>query len=579
MRFLSILIFGLLFSYTATFAQTYITNVTIGDVEKQQLVAHQTVVITNDMITNIHPADRVDIPANATIIEGEGKYLFPGWIDAHIHFSQTGSLYTRPDAINLRNVKPYQEEIDWSHDHMEEVLRRYLQNGITTVMDVGTTINFLKQRTSFSESTFAPAIYMSGPLLTTYEPAAFKGLGDDSPFNLVTSVDNAKKLVQQQLPYHPDFIKIWYIVGQDTSDIEASARNYLPIIKAIIDEAHKNKIRMAVHATERITAQLAVENGCDYLVHSVDDEVLSDDFIQLLKKHKTILCPTLVVHDGYVKTFGQRLDLSAHELRMADPFQAGSLQDLKHLADTSLVNRYRRALNTPERLAEVQNTNAIMMENLKRLSDAGVIIATGTDAGNIGTLHASSYLTEVLAMQKSGMTNWQILQASTLHGAKVMNKEKEFGTITKGKKANLVLLDANPAEDIANMMRIHRVINKGVVIDPDTLIKDTPVALVHRQLNGYNFQSIEAFLEPYAEDVEIYIYPDQLLRKGKENMRKAYATMFENSPNLHCEILERTVQGNVVTDKERVQDGHEVIEATVMYHIKNDKIQKVYFVQ
>src|SRR5678815_4452988 len=100
---------------------------------------------------------------------------------------------------------------------------------------------------------------------------------DDSPFNLVTSSDDAKKEIAQQLTYHPDLLKIWYIVGQDTSDTEASARNYLPIVKTIIEETHRDHLKMAIHATERITAQLAVENGCDYLVHSVDDEIIFDD--------------------------------------------------------------------------------------------------------------------------------------------------------------------------------------------------------------------------------------------------------------------------------------------------------------
>ena len=91
------------------------------------------------------------------------------------------------------------------------------------------------------------------------------------------------------------------------------------------------------------------------------------------------------------------------------------------------------------------------------LSDAGVVIATGTDAGNIGTMHASSYLAELQAMQKSGMTNWQIIEASTINGAKVLDKEDELGSVRIGKKANLILLDANPVEQIENVTKIHRV--------------------------------------------------------------------------------------------------------------------------
>jgi imidazolonepropionase-like amidohydrolase len=560
------------------FAQTYITNVSVADVEKQKIVPDQTVVITNDLITRIQ-SGKIKIPANATVIDGTGKYLFPGLTDAHIHFFQNGGLYTRPDAIDLRSQLSYAKEIEIAHQTMEDKLRRYLQNGITTVIDVGSTVSFLKQRELFKSADYAPSIYMTGPLLTTYEPTAYENLKEDEPFNLVKTVDDGIQMLKQQLPYHPDFIKIWYIAGKDGFNIEESARKNLPIIKAIIDEAHHNNLKVAVHATQRITAQLAVESGCDFLVHSVDDELIKDDFVQLLKKNKTILCPTLLVHDGYAKTFGQKLEMSAYELRSANPVQLGSLLDLKHLPDTALVNRSKNRSNSEVRIEKLNATNDISLKNLKKLADAGILIVTGTDAGNIGTLHASSYLNELKAMHKSGMNNWQIIQASTLNGAKILNKENLFGTVTVGKKANLILLDANPIDAIENITKIYRVINNGVTFDPETLVEENPVALAQRQLNAYNFRNIDAFLEPYAEDVEVYNFPDKLLYKGKEEMRKHYSKMFENTPGLHCELQERIVQGNVVIDKERVQFTNKTIEAVAMYHIENNKIKKVYFVK
>ena len=568
-----------LISFFSLFAQTYITNVTVADVEKQKLIPNQTIIITNDLISNIQPSNKIKLPVNAVVIDGKGKYLLPGLTDAHIHFFQNGGLYARPDVIDLRNVMPYNKEIELSHQTMEDKLRRYLQNGITNVIDVGATNNFLKKRELFKNAAYAPSIYMTGPLLTTYEPKAFENLKDDEPFSLVKTIDDGIKMVQQQLPYHPDFIKIWYIAGADGLSIEASARKNSPIIKAIIEEAHKNNLKVAIHATKSITAQLAVENGCDFLVHSVDDEIIKDDFVRLLKKNKTILCPTLVVHDGYSNTFGQKYNISNHELLKADPYQLGSLLDLKHLLDTLLVNKYKKRFNSEKSDADRNKTNEICLENLKKLSDAGILIATGTDAGNIGTLHASSYLVELKAMQKSGMNNWQIIQASTINGAKILNKESEFGTVSIGKKANLILLDENPVENLDNIAKINKVINRGVVFNPSDLIKETPAALVQRQLNSYNFRNIEVFLEPYAEDVEIYTFPDKLRSKGKEGMRKTYSKMFDNTPNLHCELLGRIIQGNVVIDKERVQFGDKIIESVAIYHIENDKISKVYFVR
>lgn len=567
----------LLLAVCPAFAQTYITNVTVADVEKQKMIPNQTVILTNDVISKIQPA-RVKIPADATVIDGTGKYLFPGLTDAHIHFFQNGGLYTRPDVIDLMSHTPYATEIKLAHQTMEDKLRRYLKNGITNVVDVGSSYSYLKQRAMFTNAAYAPSIYITGPLLTTYEPKEYKNLGDEAPFSLVKTVEDGIKMVQEQLPYKPDFIKIWYIAGADGLDKEASAKKNLPVIKAIIEEAHKNKLKVAVHATERITAQLAVENGADFLVHSVEDEIIKDDFVQLLKKNKTVLCPTLQVMDGYDNALGQKLDISNHELSTADPYQLGTLLDLKHLPDTSLINRYKKIIQSAAYQSKTDQANNICLENLKKLAAAGVTIATGTDAGNIGTLHAASYLAELKRMQKSGMSNWEIMQASTINGAKVLNKENEFGSITVGKKANLLLLSANPIDSIENTTKIFRVINRGVVIDPDTLIAETPVALAQRQLNAYNLRNIEAFLEPYADDVEVYLFPDKLLYKGREQMRKQYSGMFETTPNLHCELLGRIEQGNVVMDKERVQFNDKTIEAIAIYHIENNKIKKVYFI-
>ncbi|WP_405608930.1 nuclear transport factor 2 family protein [Polaribacter sp. Asnod1-A03] len=109
--------------------------------------------------------------------------------------------------------------------------------------------------------------------------------------------------------------------------------------------------------------------------------------------------------------------------------------------------------------------------------------------------------------------------------------------------------------------------------------KVTPEDLAQQQLDAYNLRDIEAFLEPYAEDVEVYTFPNTLNYKGKETMRKRYGKMFKDVTNLHCELENRIVKGNVVIDKERVQFNDKIIEALAIYHIENNKIKKVYFVR
>lgn len=573
---LTLLLF--LSSYFTIYSQTYITNVTIADVEKEQLIANQTVVIENGIISKIKKSNKITIPVNAEVINGNDKFLFPGLVDSHIHFFQNGGLYTRPDAINLQKVKSYQDEIELAQNDMEAKLRRYLQNGITSLVDVGATYNFLKQRKDFKNKPYSPTVFMTGPLLTTYKPEVYNNLGDDEPFILTTTPEKGVEIVREQVKNNADFIKIWYIVGTDGLSDEESAKKNLPIVKAIINEAHKNNLKVAVHATERITAQLAVENGADFLVHSVDDEIVKKDFVQLLKKNKTVLCPSLIVSAAYFNTFGQKISFSNHELLKADPYQLGSLLDLRHISDTATVNRYKNFANSKQSIERIKKREAISKANLKILSDAGVLIASGTDAGNIGTLHASSYLTELKVMKESGMSNWKIIQASTVNGAKIFDKENELGTVTEGKKANLILLNQNPIENLDHLTKIHTVFNNGKAIKPDSLLKDTPRDLAQRQLNAYNLRNIDAFLEPYADDVEIYTFPNKLSFKGKDIMRKKYIPLFEKIPNLHCQVTERIVKGNIVIDKEVVTVKNRTVEAIAIYHIENGKIKKVYFV-
>lgn len=108
---------------------------------------------------------------------------------------------------------------------------------------------------------------------------------------------------------------------------------------------------------------------------------------------------------------------------------------------------------------------------------------------------------------------------------------------------------------------------------------ETPEVLAQKQLDGYNARNIDAFLEPYAEDVEIYNFPNTLRMKGKEEMRKSYDAYFKKTPNLHCELKNRIIQGNTVIDKEYITGVGNPFEAVAIYQIENNKIKKVYFIR
>ena len=574
MRLLSLLI--MLVCLQVATAQVLIKNITVIDVENKKLITGYNVLAQNGKIISVDNKKTFKLPDATTVIDGTGKYLVPGFTDAHVHFFQSGGLFTRPDVIDLQSYQPHAKELNWVHQHMEDFLRRYSSLGITQVIDVGASYNFLTQRDSFTNKNYAPLISMTGPLLTTYVPEVYKKLGKEAPFEMMLTEEGVRQSVRNQLPMHTDFIKIWYIVTD--ADVEKGANKNLPVVKAAIDEAHKNNLRVAVHATERITAQLAVEAGADFLVHSVDDEIISDAFVQLLLINKTVLCPTLVVMDNYGKALGHQYHFTKEELNTANPTTIASILNYPQ-PDTVKAAGYIQAMTSPKQKAREHLADSIMVVNLKKLVVAGVTIATGTDAGNIGTQHASSYFQELNAMQAAGMSNWQLLQASTINGAKAVGKQNEWGSIAKNKWANMLVLNANPLVDIANWQKIDWVINKGILYKPDSFIIATPEMLVQQQLNAYNAHDLQAFLAPYAEEVELYSFPNKLELKGKTEMRKAYQFVTA-TPQLFCRLVNRIIEGNTIIDQEEVWGfGDKPITAIAMYVVEGGKITKVYFKQ
>jgi hypothetical protein len=216
-----------------------------------------------------------------------------------------------------------------------------------------------------------------------------------------------------------------------------------------------------------------------------------------------------------------------------------------------------------------------MAINLKKVYAAGVNVVAGTDAGNVGTMHASSFITELEAMKQAGLTNADILKTATLNSGTCFSQNT--GVIEKGKKADLVVLLQNPLNNLGSLNTAEYVIKSGKILKADTLIRETPEMLIQRQVNAYNARNIDAFLDTYADNIELYNFPDSLIDKGKEKMRGIYANMFKNVKSLHCEIVDRIKLGNTIIDHERVKFNDKIINAIAIYEVKDGKIIRVTF--
>jgi imidazolonepropionase-like amidohydrolase len=557
-------------SITVSAQNFLIKNVTVIDTRTGKTQAGKNVLIENGLIKSVSVGrGSKNDPPGVPLVDGTGKFLMPGLADGHIHFFQSGSLYTRPDAVDLRKKVPYENEIKFTSANVTDYLQRYLRLGITTVIDVGGPFANFTIRDSTSKTITGPNVLVTGPLFSMVEDDFF---GKDKPIEKITSNGEADLLFEKMMARKPDFIKIWYIANA----ANPPEKNF-PLVKYIADKTHAAGLKLAVHATELKTAELAVDAGADILVHSVDDTLVTDAFIKKLKARNVTLIPTLNVSINYYRSFSGRLPHHLQDLNWANAFTYGSLSDPEAMDSSDMPLAIKRLRKTG--IPESENKSmGIMLSNLKKLFDAGVNIASGTDAGNIGTMHASSYLQELESMQQAGLSNAQILKASTINVATAFGKEKNWGSIEKGTQADLLLLAKNPLESLQNLNSIEIVFKDGKKLPADSILHESPEAIVQRQVNAYNAHNIDAFINTFSDDVELYDFPATLSSKGKDAMRKSYETMFKEVTNLYCEIEKRIVSGNKVIDQEKVRAGNQYIRAVAVYEIEKGKIRKVTFI-
>src|SRR5256886_8986027 len=430
-----------------------------------KVMPNATIVINGDKIERVSMGKQ-DAASLGKQIDCAGKFILPGYIDTHVHFFQSADLFTRPDGADFSSVRPYKDEVAWIKSHVDDVFARYIRSGITSVVDVGGPMWNFEVRKKANSSAKAPRVAVAGPLISSVSRPQLD-LGDP-PIVKIDTPDQAREFVRKLAEQKPDLVKIWYIVDNDHP-----VDSFRPIVRATIEESHARKLRVAVHATELETARAAVEEGADILVHSVIDKAVDDAFVKLLEDHGTILCPTLVVFERYGRTFSHQLNLTREEKAWRNPEVIASLDVTKIPAD-KLPDRIKTALADPNAVLDrIQKTYAVALPNLKTLEDAGITIAAGTDAGNIGTIHGPALFREFQLMKEAGLTNMQILQSATVNAAKLFGGDTgaHIGKIDNGYFADLVILKSNPVDDIANASDIDTVIKNGVVYPADSILR------------------------------------------------------------------------------------------------------------
>jgi imidazolonepropionase-like amidohydrolase len=425
-----ILVF-LLFSALSASAQVRaLAHATLIDGTGAAPVPDATIVIRGEKIIAIGPSSKVKTPSGADVVDLSGKVIVPGILNLHGHVGNTKGLN--------------QDRSYFTRENVIENLRTYAMYGVTTTTSMGTDedtmIEYRGERTrnAFQGARVLTALQgfttMGG--YPTTAPGV-KGVAQET-----ASASQARTWVDQTAKKGADLIKMWV-------DTHHGAFPRLPpeVYSAIIDQAHKNKRKAFAHVYELADAKSLVKAGIDILGHSVRDADVDQELIDLLKKNNVYYAPTItrelstyIYHDP-----PKWLD---------DPFFRKSVSgDLVE----QLRTKQKAAQSDPKLIEQGKMDFEMAKKNAKTLVDAGVKVAFGTDTGPVGRFPGYFEHWEAELMVEAGVKPMRVIEAWSKYSSEALGIDKNFGTLEKGKFADLIVLDASPLDDMRNTRKINAV--------------------------------------------------------------------------------------------------------------------------
>jgi imidazolonepropionase-like amidohydrolase len=361
-------------------------------------------VVEGGRFTQVGRVGQLKAPAGAARVSLAGKTVIPALIDSHVHAAD-------------------------SRDALIDQLRGKAYWGVSAVMSMGTDPGDLAFTIRNETIPGAARLKTAGRGITSPEPGR-----TTVPYWITTEAE-ARKAVQELAARKVDIIKIW-VDDRDKKYKKLGPELYGPVI----DEAHKQGLRVNAHIFTLEDAKGLLKAGIDAFAHSVRDTDVDDEFLKLTKAR-----PSLVVNPN-LPDRGVATDMSW----LRDTVPAG---ELKKLQDAST-----------DRPA-AQQSFGIQARNLKKLTDAGVKIVLGTDGFIVWSQHV-----ELADMVASGMTPAQVIVAATKSAAEFL-RLNDAGTVQANKRADFVVLDANPLDDITNTRKISAVYLAGAAVDRDGIRK------------------------------------------------------------------------------------------------------------
>lgn len=459
----ALLVLGLAPALAGADDVTALTGATLIDGTGAEPVPDAVVVVADGRVRCAGPRDACQPPDGARVLDFSEHWITPGLVDAHVHYAQTGWADGRPDSLDVRDRYPYPAVQAALRDDPERWHRSHLCDGVTAVFDVGGYPWTWDIREQSRANPDAPHYAAAGPLLSTADH--WLNLPAERQFIYLDDRDTARDAVNYLAAFDTDAVKLWFIVtGERDFD------GLRGIAETAGRRADELNLPFLVHATGLREAEAAVAAGADVLVHSVDDERISDAFIEAVVDNDVSYIPTLTVMEGYYRQW--RSAITGEPPAVTDPggcVDAGLREKLAETAELGSLTGGRGEQFLQGFRERLDGETEVMETNLKRLAEAGATVATGTDAGNPLTLHGAAINAEMEAMQAAGLSPMEVIVASTRNGARAMGGADRFGTLEAGKSADLLVLDADPTEDVAHFRELEHVMRAGVIREQSQL--------------------------------------------------------------------------------------------------------------
>jgi imidazolonepropionase-like amidohydrolase len=392
------------------------------------------IVIAGDRIRAIIKAG-APTPRGATFIDLSGKTIMPEIVNVHGHLGL------------LKGTK--MSSANYTEDNVERQLLQYQDYGVGAVLVMGTDHDQIYAWRAQSHDGVRPGalIFTAGRGFGVPQGLPPAAMGMDAVYRPATAAE-ARKDVRALALHQPDAVKMW------VDDFWGQFPKMKPeVYSAIIDEAHRHHLRVAAHVYHEDDAQRLVDLGVDIIAHSVRDAEIPDSLVTEMRRKHVAYIGTMSLDD-----FASAYADDPEWLNQA--FFRNSLEPGVYEMITSA--RYKLSIKEDKKTPAEIAALPIALKNLKKVYDAGVLVALGTDSGAT-PIRAYGFAehVELQLLVQAGLTPVQAITVATKNGAQLLHASNEFGTLRPGLKANFAVLDKDSSEDIRNTESISAVWKNG----------------------------------------------------------------------------------------------------------------------